>query len=107
MRIRQVVLIVIIVGIWGGLIRCCVCCFQTDLKAFIAYSSIGHMGVCLGAILRIYSLGKMSAVCLLFAHGLVSPALFSMAAIVYDFVGTRNLVISKGVLCAYSFISYF
>nr|YP_008854385.1 NADH dehydrogenase subunit 4 [Meretrix lyrata]AGR50832.1 NADH dehydrogenase subunit 4 [Meretrix lyrata] len=94
----EVVLVIMVLSVWGGLVSSCVCVCQSDLKSLIAYSSIGHMAVCLGGILSMYSLGKMSAVCLLFAHGLSSPALFSMAASVYEVVGTRNVVLSKGIL---------
>nr|AKE36667.1 NADH dehydrogenase subunit 4 [Meretrix lamarckii] len=94
----EVILGVMVFSVWGGLISSCVSVSQTDLKSLIAYSSVGHMAVCLGGILSMYSLGKMGAVCLLFAHGLSSPALFSMAASVYEVVGTRNVVLSKGML---------
>nr|YP_002929380.1 NADH dehydrogenase subunit 4 [Meretrix petechialis]YP_003162830.1 NADH dehydrogenase subunit 4 [Meretrix meretrix]ABV53327.1 NADH dehydrogenase subunit 4 [Meretrix petechialis]ACU68436.1 NADH dehydrogenase subunit 4 [Meretrix meretrix] len=94
----EVILFVMMFSVWGGLISSCVCLTQNDLKSMIAYSSIGHMSICLGGILSMYPLGKMGAVSLLFAHGLCSPALFSMAAMVYEVVGTRNVVLSKGVL---------
>nr|AKE36680.1 NADH dehydrogenase subunit 4 [Meretrix lamarckii] len=101
----EVILFVMVVSIWGGLISSCICVSQTDLKSLIAYSSIGHMAVCLGGALSMYPLGKMGAVCFLFAHGLCSPALFCMAASNYEVVGTRNVILSKGMLRSFPVFS--
>lgn len=103
----NVILGVISIAIWGGFLRRCVACCQSDLKSLIAYSSIGHIAVSLGGILTLYSLGKISSVCLLFAHGLTSPVLFSIAARMYDVVGTRNVVLNKGVLRVFSLCSIY
>jgi len=37
-------------GVVGGLVRCFLCMRQFDLKAFVAYSSICHMGFGLGGL---------------------------------------------------------
>lgn len=105
--ILQVILWVIVFSLWGGVIRSCVCSCQRDLKSLIAYSSIGHIAVSLGGVLRIYCLGKISRICLLLAHGLVSPVLFSLSARVYDVVGSRRVVLSKGILRIFPIITLF
>ena len=56
------------------------------------------MAISLAGFLRFYRLGKVACVCLLFAHGLCSPLLFSLAARVYDFTASRNILLRKGVL---------
>jgi len=103
----KIIVLVTSLGVWGGVIRSIICVCQSDLKSFIAYSSIGHIAIRLGAILRAYSLGKISCVCLFFAHGLCSPALFSIAARVYDFKLSRNVVIRKGILRVFPKFSLF
>lgn len=40
------------VAIWGGVICSLICLRQTDIKALIAYSSITHMGVIVGGLMR-------------------------------------------------------
>lgn len=103
--IVPIILFILCFSVWGGVVRSYVCAVQSDLKALIAYSSIGHIAVSLRGVLRIYSLGKFSGVCLFFAHGLSSPLLFSLAARAYDLVGRRNVVLRKGVLRVFPIFS--
>nr|YP_010555849.1 NADH dehydrogenase subunit 4 [Cryptonema producta]UYR95081.1 NADH dehydrogenase subunit 4 [Cryptonema producta] len=92
-------------SLWGGLLSSCICCCQSDLKSLIAYSSVGHMCMGLCSLLTMYSVGKLSCVCMLFCHGLCSPILFSLAASSYDFCNSRSVMLSKGVLRIFPFIS--
>nr|YP_010254935.1 NADH dehydrogenase subunit 4 [Venerupis aspera]YP_010455419.1 NADH dehydrogenase subunit 4 [Ruditapes variegatus]QUA05874.1 NADH dehydrogenase subunit 4 [Venerupis aspera]UUA63024.1 NADH dehydrogenase subunit 4 [Ruditapes variegatus] len=103
--IGKATLLVLVMSLWGGVLSSCICVCQSDLKSFIAYSSIGHMGVALGSLLTFYSVGKLSCVCMLFAHGLCSPILFSLAASSYDISQSRNILLSKGVLRAFPMFS--
>lgn len=43
--------------IWGGVLCGIMCLRQLDIKALIAYSSIGHMALCLGGFITCYSIG--------------------------------------------------
>jgi len=97
-KISELILFLLALTLWGGVLRSCICVCQRDLKSLIAYSSIGHMAISLGGLLRFYPLGKIACVCLLFAHGLCSPILFSLSASTYDFVGSRNVILRKGIL---------
>jgi NADH-ubiquinone oxidoreductase chain 4 len=45
------------VGLLGGLIRCFFCLRQVDLKSFVAYSSVCHMGIALAGIFSFTSFG--------------------------------------------------
>ncbi len=84
--------------IYGAL----VCLAQDDLKRLVAFSSISHMGfVTLGLAAGIYAvgagqisggqLGFAGAVFQMFAHGLISPALFMVAGAIGHKLGTRNI----------------
>src|SRR5437867_5599519 len=79
-----------------------VCLAQDDLKRLVAFSSVSHMGfVTLGLAAGIYAvgagqvaggkLGFAGAVFQMFAHGLVSPALFMVAGALGHKLGTRNI----------------
>lgn len=41
----------IVVALWGIIMTSSICLRQTDLKSLIAYSSVSHMGLVIGAIL--------------------------------------------------------
>nr|YP_009369662.1 NADH dehydrogenase subunit 4 [Mespilia globulus]AID60581.1 NADH dehydrogenase subunit 4 [Mespilia globulus] len=82
---------------WGALITSMVCIRQTDLKALIAYSSVGHMSIVAAAIFTLSSWGMNGALMLMIAHGLVSSALFSLANTVYERSNTRTLAIVRGL----------
>lgn len=43
--------------IWGGVLCGFMCFRQLDIKSLIAYSSIGHIALCLGGFLSCYSIG--------------------------------------------------
>nr|YP_009019267.1 NADH dehydrogenase subunit 4 [Hemicentrotus pulcherrimus]AGG84247.1 NADH dehydrogenase subunit 4 [Hemicentrotus pulcherrimus] len=82
---------------WGALITSIICVRQTDLKALIAYSSVGHMSIVAAAIFSETGWGVNGALMLMIAHGLVSSALFSLANTVYERSGTRTLAITRGL----------
>src|SRR6266702_2546185 len=79
-----------VAGVISILYGAVVCLAQDDLKRLVAFSSVSHMGfVTLGIAAGIYAvgagqvaggkLGFAGAVFQMFAHGLVSPALFMVA----------------------------
>jgi len=70
---------------------------QTDLKAIIAYSSIGHMNVANLGIFSNTIQGIEGALVLIIAHGIVSPALFICVAVLYDRYHTRILKYYRGL----------
>nr|QXQ00041.1 NADH dehydrogenase subunit 4 [Holothuria fuscogilva] len=88
--------VLIIFCCWGSLITSIICLRQTDLKALIAYSSVGHMSlVAAGAVLGT-QWAVSGALILMIAHGLVSSALFALANILYERTHTRNIFITRG-----------
>lgn len=68
------------------------------MKSLIAFSSIGHMSLVLGGVLRMFMIGWVRGVCLMFAHGLCSPCIFSLANFTYSFFNTRSMMVCKGIL---------
>nr|YP_010730034.1 NADH dehydrogenase subunit 4 [Ctenophthalmus quadratus]WEF75074.1 NADH dehydrogenase subunit 4 [Ctenophthalmus quadratus] len=75
-----------------------ICFSQSDLKSMIAYSSVVHMGMVLGGIFSLSLWGLIGALILMIAHGLCSSGLFCLANISYERVGSRSLLINKGLM---------
>jgi len=70
---------------------------QNDLKAIIAYSSIGHMNVANLGIFSNTIQGIEGALILMIGHGIVSPALFICVGVLYDRYHTRILKYYRGI----------
>jgi len=71
---------------------------QTDLKVIIAYSSIGHLGVCVLGIFANNLIGIEGSILLCLVHGFVSPALFlAVGGVIYDRYHHRLLHYYQGV----------
>ncbi len=64
---------------------------QTDIKKLVAYSSVSHMGVALLGVATMTELGFAGAVFMMFAHGLLSPAMFMVAGVLLHQLGTRDI----------------
>nr|YP_008379288.1 NADH dehydrogenase subunit 4 [Nautilocaris saintlaurentae]AGS12708.1 NADH dehydrogenase subunit 4 [Nautilocaris saintlaurentae] len=86
------------VGVIGGVIVSFICLRQTDIKALIAYSSVAHMGLVLCGLMLFSWWGLGGAVSVMVGHGLCSSGLFCLANMAYERVGSRSLLVSKGLL---------
>nr|YP_006503865.1 NADH dehydrogenase subunit 4 [Elodia flavipalpis]AFA46595.1 NADH dehydrogenase subunit 4 [Elodia flavipalpis] len=86
------------ISLVGGVLVSLVCLRQTDLKALIAYSSVAHMGIVLTGLMTLTFSGMCSSYTLMIAHGLCSSGLFCLANISYERLGSRSLLINKGLL---------
>nr|UPL65203.1 NADH dehydrogenase subunit 4 [Valleriola javanica] len=75
-----------------------ICMFQVDMKSLIAYSSVGHMGLCLCGILTLNSWGLFGSLVVMLGHGLCSSGLFCLANIVYERLHSRSLYVSSGLM---------
>jgi NADH-ubiquinone oxidoreductase chain 4 len=71
---------------------------QIDFKRIIAYSSIGHMGISIIAIFSNSIQGIEGGILLSLAHGIVSPALFICAGILYDRYHSRLIKYYRGLV---------
>jgi len=77
-----------VVGIlWGGFAAL----VQDDMKRMVAYSSVSHMGFVLLGMSALTPLALNGAVVELFAHGLITGALFLLVGLVYDRTHTRSI----------------
>nr|YP_009159472.1 NADH dehydrogenase subunit 4 [Paratya australiensis]AKQ09517.1 NADH dehydrogenase subunit 4 [Paratya australiensis] len=85
-------------GLMGGFIVSVMCLLQTDMKALIAYSSVAHMGMVLCGLMLFSWWGVAGAVVVMVGHGLCSSGLFCMANMVYERLGSRSLMINKGLM---------
>nr|UEK24781.1 NADH dehydrogenase subunit 4 [Neoephemera projecta] len=86
------------VSLVGGCIVSFVCLRQTDLKSLVAYSSVAHMGLVLAGAMTLTTWGMSGAYTLMIAHGLCSSGLFCLTNITYERLGSRSLVINKGLM---------
>nr|ULR86982.1 NADH dehydrogenase subunit 4 [Macquartia sp. 3 HNL-2022a] len=86
------------ISLVGGVLVSLMCLCQTDLKALIAYSSVAHMGIVLAGLMTMTYMGICGSYTLMIAHGLCSSGLFCLANISYERLGSRSLLINKGLL---------
>nr|UJG45184.1 NADH dehydrogenase subunit 4 [Scathophaga inquinata] len=86
------------ISLVGGVLVSLICLRQTDLKALIAYSSVAHMGIVLAGLMTMTYMGICGSYTLMIAHGLCSSGLFCLANISYERMGSRSMLINKGML---------
>nr|UWM10844.1 NADH dehydrogenase subunit 4 [Pseudocuneopsis capitata] len=89
---------VICLCIFGGATGSVICCFQTDVKSLVAYSSVGHMSLVLCGLMSGKLLGLAGAYLLMVAHGLSSPGMFYLVGEMYKLFGSRSLFVIRGML---------
>ena len=75
-----------------------VCCYQSDFKRLIAYSSVAHMMVIPFLIFANTLLSFQSLVLVIFLHGLSSTLIFIRVGLLYSMFATRQLVLIRGLL---------
>nr|YP_010520601.1 NADH dehydrogenase subunit 4 [Coenobita clypeatus]UXP76997.1 NADH dehydrogenase subunit 4 [Coenobita clypeatus] len=85
-------------SILGGFFVSIICLRQVDMKSLIAYSSVAHMSLVLCGLLTFSWWGMNGAVVVMVGHGLCSSGLFCLANMVYERIGSRSLLINKGLL---------
>nr|QID03741.1 NADH dehydrogenase subunit 4 [Oxya hainanensis] len=85
-------------GLSGGVIVSFICFRQVDLKSLIAYSSVAHMSMVIGGLMTMNWWGLMGSLSLMIGHGLCSSGLFCLSNIIYERLGSRSLLINKGMI---------
>lgn len=88
----------VVFSLLGGVLVSLICLRQIDLKALVAYSSVAHMGLVIGGLIILTKWGWGFSYCLMIAHGLCSSGLFYLVNILYERLGSRRLIINKGIL---------
>nr|YP_010946383.1 NADH dehydrogenase subunit 4 [Balta jinlinorum]WGO57101.1 NADH dehydrogenase subunit 4 [Balta jinlinorum] len=86
------------ISLVGGIIISLICLRQVDLKSLIAYSSVAHMGIVIGGLMTMFYWGFFGSYILMIGHGLCSSGLFCLANISYERLGSRSLLINKGLM---------
>nr|YP_010718951.1 NADH dehydrogenase subunit 4 [Nematus trochanteratus]WDQ45597.1 NADH dehydrogenase subunit 4 [Nematus trochanteratus] len=86
------------VSILGGLMVSLICLFQVDLKSLIAYSSVAHMSILLSGLMTLMNWGVCGSFILMISHGLCSSGLFCLVNIIYERLGSRSILINKGLI---------
>nr|YP_004425011.1 NADH dehydrogenase subunit 4 [Utterbackia peninsularis]ADL62599.1 NADH dehydrogenase subunit 4 [Utterbackia peninsularis] len=83
--------------ILGGVTSSVICCFQTDIKSLVAYSSVSHMSLVLCGFMSGSFVGFGGAWLLMVSHGLSSPGMFYLVSEMYSLFGSRSMVLVRGV----------
>nr|WPS93687.1 NADH dehydrogenase subunit 4 [Nedyopus patrioticus patrioticus] len=86
------------ISLVGGVYLCLVCLRQVDMKALIAYSSVVHMGLVVGGLFSGYIIGWLGGFVMMVGHGLCSSGLFYYAGVNYERLGSRSLILNKGLM---------
>uniref|UniRef100_UPI0030015193 NADH dehydrogenase subunit 4 n=1 Tax=Arria pura TaxID=2908859 RepID=UPI0030015193 len=86
------------VSLIGGFMMSLLCLRQVDMKALVAYSSVAHMSLVIGGLMTLNIWGYYMVYMLMIAHGLCSSGLFCLVNIIYERLGSRSLMINKGLL---------
>ncbi len=69
---------------------------QNNVKRFVAYSSVSHMGFIVTAMFLLNHEGLRASVIEMFAHGMTSASLFMMAGFIYNRLHTFNMNSLRG-----------
>jgi len=85
-------------GLLGGLVRCFLCLRQVDLKSFVAYSSVCHMGFILVGLYSFVTFGLGGGVYIIIGHGFCSSCLFYILYVFYERFHSRRFLLIKGLL---------
>lgn len=88
---RAIALPAMILGVCGILYGAKLAFAQTDLKRLVAYTSVSHMGFVVIGVFAFNALALQGVIMQLVAHGLSTGALFILAGILYERMGTRDL----------------
>jgi NADH-ubiquinone oxidoreductase chain 4 len=97
----------IIFSLLGGILIGFICICQIDVKVIIAYSSVVHIGLILGGLLTCTVWGMLGSLLIIISHGLCSSGIFYAANIYYERTGSRSLLINRGLINLFPFITLF
>lgn len=84
-------------GLVGLFYASAVALAQEDVKRLVAYSSIGHMGLAVAAIVSGSRLALGGAVLLMVSHALTSGGLFALAGMIGERLGSRRFEVLGGL----------
>ena len=88
----------VVLRLVGGFLVRLICLRQIDLKSLVAYSSVAHISLVIGGLIVLLNWGWGFSYSLIIAHGLCSSGLFYLVNLTYERLGSRRLLINKGIL---------
>jgi len=83
-----------------------ICCYQSDLKRLIAYSSVAHIIVIPFLVMSNNTLAFQSLVLVMLLHGLSSTLLFMSVGVLYHIISSRQLVLMRGLILVSPLFSF-
>lgn len=97
-KLRESSSLLMRIGVVGGVLASLICIRQTDCKSLVAYSSVAHIALVLLGVVTNTFLGVAGAVVIIISHGLCSSGLFRLVGMIYERLGTRSLVLIRGLI---------
>jgi NADH-ubiquinone oxidoreductase chain 4 len=104
---RFLVDLFISISILGAGIIGLICLNQLDLKVVVAYSSVAHIGLVIGRLMYLTSMGFSGGLMLIVVHGLSSSVMFFGGNVLYMRRFSRSLLVTKGILTVYPLFGFF
>jgi NADH-ubiquinone oxidoreductase chain 4 len=83
------------VAFLGFLVRSLTCCFQSDRKSFIAYSSVAHINFILVRLFTFFSKREKIRTMVIMSHGFISGFLFFSVGLLFYITLTRSIYFSR------------
>ena len=80
---------------------------QVDVKRVIAYSSVGHMNICMMGLFSFLLFSIQGSIHLMLAHGIVSGGLFFMVGMLYNRFHTKIFKYYGGIIYIMPLFSFF
>lgn len=83
-----------------------ICCYQSDFKRLVAYSSVSHIIAVPFLLVSNTLLSFKSLVLIIFFHGFSSPILFMLVGLTYNLYSTRQLAFMRGLILISPLLSF-
>ena len=83
-----------------------VCCYQSDLKRLIAYSSVAHIMAIPFLSIANNTLAVQALILVMLLHGLSSTLLFMSVGVLYSIFSSRQLVLMRGLILTSPFFRF-
>jgi len=80
---------------------------QIDMKKVIAYSSIGHMNICMLGLCTLNQTAIIGSIILMLGHGFITSGLFFLIGILYDRYKTKIIFYYSGLIFTMPLFSIF
>ena len=88
-------------------VRTLLCCYQSDFKRLIAYSSVSHIIPLIILLLSNNIFSSQSFTLIMIVHGFTSSLIFILVFILYEIISTRMLTVIRRLLTVRPLISLF